>query len=155
MLIYYKCTYKQRKTLAVFTRYFSTGFFLCENRALCKLKCWFVCFLMFVAGFHHQMLTPPQVNNPAGGRQEKKLQDHQLLQTRANHAEQWRRVCYSIFLLKNYSGAVTFLNSSLAVNFSGLCHGKFSSSPFWFSFFCWNWRSTHSFHSSKLLKWMA
>lgn len=44
-------------------------------------------FLMFVAEFLHQMLTPQQVNNPVGERQEKKLQD-QLLQTRVNHAEQ-------------------------------------------------------------------
>lgn len=38
-------------------------------------------------------------------------------------------VCTSSALLrlKSYSSAVTFLNSSLAVNFSGLCCRKFSS----------------------------
>lgn len=88
--MYYKFTYKQRKSLADFTRYFSTEFFVCENHAPLQtcVTYWLVCFVMFVAEFPHQMLNPQQVNNPAGERQEKKLQDHQLLQMRASHEEQ-------------------------------------------------------------------
>lgn len=139
--MHYEFTYKQRKILADFTRYFSTGSFACENCAPLQscVTCWFVCFFMFVAEFRHQMLNPQQVNNPVGERPEKKVQDHQLLQTRANHAEQWRRVCYFFFFLpvcssallrlKSYSAAVTFLNSSLAVDFCAFCHRK--SLPIW------------------------
>lgn len=90
MIIYYKFTYKQWKILAVFTRYFSIEFFVYDNCTPLQtyVACWFVCFLMFLAEFRHQMLIPQQVNNPVGERLEKKLQDHQLLQMKANHAKQ-------------------------------------------------------------------
>lgn len=165
MVMYYTFTYKQKNILADFTRYFSTGFFVCDKYAPLQtcVTCWFVCFVLFVAEFRHQMLNPRQVNNPAGERREKKVQDHQLLQTRASHAEQWRRVCFLFFpllvcfgallRLKSYFGAVTFLNSSLAVDFSASCRTK--SLHICFSFFCWNWGAVHSFHSSVLLKQMA
>lgn len=69
---------------------------------------------MFVAEFHHQMLTPLQVNNPVGERQERKLQDHQLLQMRVNHAEPQRRVCYLFFfLLKKNKTKLVYISSAL------------------------------------------
>lgn len=44
-------------------------------------------------------------------------------------------VCFGALLrLKSYFGAVTFLNSSLAVDFSASCCTK--SLHIWFSFFC-------------------
>lgn len=162
--MHYEFTYKQRKILADFTRYFSTGSFACENCAPLQscVTCWFVCFFTFVAEFRHQMLNPQQINNPVGERPEKKVQDHQLLQTRANHAEQWRRVCYFFFppcVLQCFTQVEELL---CCCNFSKLIFGCWflcflpqKIPSYLVSFFCWNWRATHSFHSSELLKQTA
>lgn len=44
VIMHYEFTYKQRKILADFTRYFSTGSFVCENCAPLQscVTCWFV-----------------------------------------------------------------------------------------------------------------
>jgi len=72
---------------------------LCELCPFADLCYMLVClvFLMFMAEFCHQMRTPQRANNPVGETQEKKLQDHQLLGVRADHAEHGRRVCYFFF----------------------------------------------------------
>lgn len=127
MVMYYTFTYKQRKILADFTRYFNTGFFVCDKYAPLQtcVTCWFVCFVLFVAEFRHQMLNPRQVNNPAGGRREKKVQDHQLLQTRASHAEQWRRVCFLFFFPPCVLWCFTQAEELLwCCNFSKLIFGR-------------------------------